>query len=72
MLEQRHITPQPPPAGEVEPQTDERAEAIDSALRNVCASITVLDDEAYPALHWQERDELIQLLREAVRELRKL
>ena len=32
----------------------------------------MLDDEAIPALGWEDRDELIDLLREAVRELHKL
>ena len=56
----------PPPA------PDERRASIDAALGNVRASITILDDEAHPTLGWTERDELIALLREAVRELRKL
>jgi hypothetical protein len=48
------------------------ATPLDAALTNVRASITMLDDEAYPVLAWDERVELIHLLRGAARELQRL
>ena len=60
--------PAPPPP----PAIDGRRASIDNALTNVRAAITRLDDEATPALGWGERDEVIRLLRDAVKELRKL
>ena len=49
-----------------------RRRAIENALLNIRASITVLDDEAIAVFGWECREEVIQNLREAVHELRKL